>query len=90
MFIANICIFIANIDFLGKFAFESEVVIFGKSYFFRTSRLGLISAKPYYQNARVDRGMILGVRRNLAIDCKLPVRSGFLGVSLISALFVSY
>ena len=28
--------------------------------FFRTLRLGLISAKPYYQNARIDRGITLG------------------------------
>ena len=43
-------------------AFRSEVVIFGNSVFFRTLRLGLISAKPYYQNARMDRGIILGFR----------------------------
>ena len=47
-------------------------------------RLALFSAKPYYQNARIDRGIIFGFRRNLRNDCELPVRSGFLGVSLIS------
>ena len=61
-----------------------KLLFFGNSAFFRILRLGLISAKPYYQNARIDRGIILGFRRKLANDCKLQVRSGFFGVSLIS------
>ena len=56
----------------------------GNSSFFRTLCLGLIWAKPYYQNARIDRGIIFGFRRNLANDFELPVRSGFFVVSLIS------
>ena len=69
--------------------FGLKLLFFGNSAFFRTLRLGLISAKPYYQNARIDRGITFGFRRNLANDCKLPVRSGFWGVSLIS-VFSSY
>ena len=57
--------------------------------FFRTLRLGLILAKPYYQNAHIDRGIIFVFWRNLANDCKLEVRSGFFVVSLIS-VFSSY
>ena len=52
-------------------------------------RLGLISATPYSPNVRIDSGIIFGFRRNLANDCKLQVRSGFWGVSLIS-VFSSY
>ena len=52
--------------FLG---FEAEVVTLGKqTVLFRTLRLILISAKPYYQNACIDRGIIFGFRRNLAND----------------------
>ena len=64
-------------------------LFFGNSAFFRTLRLVLISAKPYYQNARIDRGFIFGVRRNLANDCQLPVISGLFVVSLIS-VFSAY
>ena len=65
--------------FVQQSALESEVVIF-----FRTLCLVLFWAKPYYRNARINRGIIFGFRRNLRNYCKLPVRSGFLGVSLIS------
>ena len=43
-------------------AFRSEVVIFSCFSFFRTLRLVFISAKPYYQNARIDREIIFGFR----------------------------
>ena len=66
-----------------------KLLFWGNSTFFRTLRLVLISAKPYYQNARINRGIIFGVRQNLANDNKLPVRSGIFGVSLIS-VFSSY
>ena len=59
--------------------------MFGNSVFFRTLRLVLISARPYYQNARIDRGIFFGFRRNLTNDSKLQVRPGFLGVPLVSA-----
>ena len=72
------------VDFRGFWPLSLKLLFFGNSAFFRTLRLGLISAKPYYQNARIDRGVIFGFRRNLRNECKLPVRSGFLGVSLIS------
>ena len=72
------------VDFRHFWPLSLKLLFFGNSAFFRTLRLGLISAKPYYQNARIDRGVIFGFRRNLRNDCKLPVRSGFLGVSLIS------
>ena len=45
--------------------------------------------KPSYQNARIDRGIIFGFRRNLANDYELKVRSRFFVVSLIS-VFSSY
>ena len=51
-------------NFSTFLAFRSEVVIFGNSVFFRTLRLLLISAKPYYQNARIDRGIIFGFRKS--------------------------
>ena len=72
------------VGFRGFWPSSLKLLFFGNSVFFRTLRLGLISAKPYYQNARIDRGVIFGFRRNLRNYCKLPVRSGFLGVSLIS------
>ena len=62
IFIGKICMFIFNIDFFAKLAFESEVVILGNSAFFRILCLALISAKPYYQNARIDRGIIFCFR----------------------------
>ena len=52
----------------------------------RTLCSALFLAKPYYQKVRIDHGIILGFRRNLANDCKLQVRSGFWGVSLISVI----
>ena len=76
--------FVIFVDFRGFWPLGLKLLFLGNSAFFRTLRLGLISAKPYYQNARIDRGIIFGFRRNLRNDCKLPVRSGFLGVSLIS------
>ena len=72
------------VDFRDFWPLSLKLLFFGNSAFFRTLRLALISAKPYYQNARIDRGVIFGFRRNLRNYCKLPVRSGFLGVSLIS------
>ena len=60
------------------------MLFWGNSVFFRTLRLVLISAKPYYQNACIDRGIIFGFRRNIANDYKLLVRSGFWRVSLMS------
>ena len=52
-------------------------------------RLVLILAKPYYQNARIDRGIIFGVRRNLANDYQLPVRSVFFGFpSFLFSLYI--
>ncbi len=77
------------IDFRHFWPLSLKLLFFGNSVFFRTLRLGLISAKPYYQNARIDRGVIFGFQRNLRNYCKLPVRSGFPVVSLIS-VFSSY
>ena len=77
------------LDFRGFSTFfgplSLKLLFLGNNTFFRTLRKVLISAKPYYQNARIDRGVIFGFRRDLRNDCKLQVRSGFLGVSLISA-----
>ena len=42
--------------------FGVKLLFFGNSAFFRSLRLALISAKPYYQNARIDRGIIFGFR----------------------------
>ena len=72
------------VDFRHFWPLGLKLLFFGNSAFFRTLRLGLISAKPYYQNARIDRGIIFGFRRNLRNSCELPVRSDFLGVFLIS------
>ena len=76
------------VDFRHFWRFGLKLLFFGNSAIFRTLRLRLISAKPYYQNAHIDRGIIFGFRPNLANDCKLLVRSGFLEVSLISAFSV--
>ena len=46
-----------------------KLLFCGNSTFFRTFRLVLISTKPYYQNARIDRGIIFGFRR----ICQLTV-----------------
>ena len=85
----RICVFCDFADFRHFWRFGQNLLFWGNSAFCRTLRLVLISAKPYYQNARIDRGIIFGFRRNLANDCELPVRSGFWGVSLIS-VFSSY
>ena len=42
--------------------FGLKLLFWGNSVFFRTLRLVLIWAKPYYQNARIDRGIIFGFR----------------------------
>ena len=80
----NPIIFLRFRRFSTFLAFRSEVIFWGDDAFFRTLRLALVWAKPYYQNARIDRGIIFSFRINLGNYCKLPGRSGFLGVSLIS------
>ena len=50
------------VDFQPFWRFGLKLLFLGNSAFFRTLRLVLISAKPYYQNARIDRGIILGFR----------------------------
>ena len=72
------------VDFRGFWRFGLKLLFFGNSVIFRTLRLGLISAKPYYQNARIDRGIIFVFLPNLRNYCKLQIRSGFPVVSLIS------
>ena len=77
-------IFSDFVDFRHFWRFGLKLFFGGNSAFFRTLRLGLISATPYYQNARIDRGIIFGFLSNLRNYYKLPVRSGFPMVSLIS------
>ena len=72
------------VDFRHFWPSSLKLLFLGNSAFFRTLRLALISAKPYYQNARIDRGIIFVFLPNLRNYCKLPVRSGFPVVSLIS------
>ena len=60
-----------DFEFVRRFwRFGLKLLFFEKSVFFRTLRLGLILAKPYYQNACIDRGIIFGFRQNLTDDCK--------------------
>ena len=56
--INNAHLFLRFRRFPGFVVFRFEVVIFWKYVFFRTVRLVLILAKPYYQNARINRGII--------------------------------
>ena len=73
------------VDFRRRWCFGLKLLFWGNRVFFQTLCSVPISPEPYYQNARIDRGIIFGFRRNLRNCCKLQVRSGFLGVSLMSA-----
>ena len=55
--------YILNNEYLlvGKSAFEFRAAIFDTyKPFFRTLRLALFLAKPYYQKVRIDPGITLG------------------------------
>ena len=75
---------INKLRFRPFWRFGLKLFFFGNIAFFRTLRLGLILATHYYQNARIDRVIIFGFRRNLTNYYNLPFRFVFLGVSLIS------
>ena len=81
-FTAHMC-FCDFVGFRLFWSFGLKLLFFENNAFFRTLRLGLILAKPYYQNARIDRGIIFGFLPNLRNYYKLPVRSGFPVVFLI-------
>ena len=59
-YLPNINLSTANICFFLKSGFEFRAAIF-ETYrpLFRTLRLALFLAKPYYQNVRIDPGTIL-------------------------------
>ena len=84
--IHNAYVFVDFEVFRHFWRFGLKLLFGGNSAFFRSLRLVLISAKSYYQNARIDRGIIFGFRRHLANDYKLSVRSGFFVVSLNSVV----
>ena len=54
--------FLMLVDFRGFWPLSLKLLFWGNSAFFQTLRLGLFLAKPYYQNARIDSGIILGFR----------------------------
>ena len=61
--IHNAYVFVAISTFVRHFwCFGLKLLFYGNSFLFLTLRLGLILAKPYYQNARIDRGVIFGFR----------------------------
>ena len=97
--IANIYICIANIFFganqpLGfGLLFSKNISLFPNFAFsvfktcrpfFQILRLALFLAKPYYEKLRIDLGIISVFGNKTTLHCKLPVKSWFLGICLIS------
>ena len=66
------------------FSFSVPTTILSRNTpFLQTRFFSLIFAKPLYQKVRIDHRITFTFSQNSENNCKLPVRSWFLGFSLI-------